>query len=199
MAKHGKGSVFERWFCTRLSLWWTGKERDDVFWRTAGSGGRATNRFKRGRTTAGGSGDITFTDPIGKPLLDVFTMELKRGYSKHHVTDVVDKGRAPRTQWEGFLYQAMASARQSQSLTWMIVTQRDRRLAMCWLPVTAVALLDGQGADIFSTHYCTFSTFVRPPKGRLNTMVHFMGLPLEEFWDTVSPQHIKTLRNSLRS
>jgi len=41
-----KGSSFEREICTILSKWWTNNERDDVFWRTAGSGARATTRSK---------------------------------------------------------------------------------------------------------------------------------------------------------
>src|SRR4249919_3894092 len=37
-----KGSVFERQVCRRLSLWVTNNEKQDVFWRSAMSGGRAT-------------------------------------------------------------------------------------------------------------------------------------------------------------
>lgn len=80
MAK-GKGSAFEREIAKQLSLWWTEGERDDIFWRTNASGARFTARRKQGKTTEGQGGDITFTDPIGKGLIDVFSIELKTGYS----------------------------------------------------------------------------------------------------------------------
>ena len=41
MPKAYKGSEFEREMCKCLSLWWTDSKRDDVFWRSAQSGGRA--------------------------------------------------------------------------------------------------------------------------------------------------------------
>lgn len=37
-----KGAQFERVICKRLSLWITDGKREDVFWRSAMSGGRAT-------------------------------------------------------------------------------------------------------------------------------------------------------------
>ena len=85
-----KGSEFEREFCKDLSLWWTDQERDDIFWRSSNSGGRATVRAKVGRTTAGQYGDVAAIDFDGLPLLELMTMELKRGYSKNTIQDLVD-------------------------------------------------------------------------------------------------------------
>lgn len=48
-----KGSVFEREICKALGRWWTDGERDDIFWRTAGSGARATCRLERGKVLRG--------------------------------------------------------------------------------------------------------------------------------------------------
>jgi hypothetical protein len=61
-----KGGDFELEMTKRLSLWITDGERNDV--------------FRRGRR--GGRGDITFRDPIGKPLIDAWNIECKTGYSK---------------------------------------------------------------------------------------------------------------------
>jgi hypothetical protein len=44
---HAKGSAFERAICKRLSLWLSRGERDDLFWRSAMSGGRATLRLRQ--------------------------------------------------------------------------------------------------------------------------------------------------------
>lgn len=77
-----KGSDFERFIAKDLSLWWTDGERDDIFWRTSGSGARATTRRKCGLKTADSYGDICTIDPIGKPLTDLILFELKKGYSQ---------------------------------------------------------------------------------------------------------------------
>ena len=77
-----KGGNFENTVCRKLSLWWTEGERDDVFTRTGGSGGKFTARKKSGKDTAFQSGDITFSDPIGERLIKHFNIECKTGYGK---------------------------------------------------------------------------------------------------------------------
>jgi hypothetical protein len=81
MSKSGKGSGFERDISKQLSLWWSGGERDDLMWRTSQSGGRATQRAKQAVRTKYGYGDLTFTDPIAKPLFDLLVISAKRGYT----------------------------------------------------------------------------------------------------------------------
>jgi len=90
-----KGPNFERIVCTKLSLWWTHGKRDDVFMRTSGSGGKATARRKKGKDTPFQGGDITFSDPIGEPLIREFSIETKTGYG---VTRKTKKGKT-RTNW----------------------------------------------------------------------------------------------------
>lgn len=75
-----KGADWERKISKQLSLWWTEDENDAVYWRSAGSGARATMRAKKGLKTRYQYGDIAFTDPIGAPLIDYFLIELKVGY-----------------------------------------------------------------------------------------------------------------------
>lgn len=72
----GKGSVYERAACRRLSLWVTGLRSDEVFWRAATSGAKATVRSRSGGTTKQ-AGDIAAVDPAGQPLLDRFVVECK--------------------------------------------------------------------------------------------------------------------------
>ncbi len=76
-----KGGEFERNICKQLSLWWTENERDDIFWRTAGSGARHTTRQKKNISTENSAGDVCYIDQLGKPFIDYFLMELKRGYT----------------------------------------------------------------------------------------------------------------------
>lgn len=72
-----KGSQFEREICKKLSLWVSEGKSDDLFWRSAMSGGRATVRAKKGEKTKSGHGDITAVTPEGHLLTDKFVIECK--------------------------------------------------------------------------------------------------------------------------
>lgn len=79
-----KGGAFEKEIAKQLSLWWTQtfkKPRDDIFYKSTGSGNRATIRMKKNIKTANSYGDITILDPIGLPVLRLFLIECKRGYT----------------------------------------------------------------------------------------------------------------------
>ena len=72
-----KGAQFERDICKRLSLWVTEGERDDIFWRSAMSGGRATIKHKQGEKATAHSGDISSTHWLGSFLTEAFSLECK--------------------------------------------------------------------------------------------------------------------------
>ena len=84
-----KGGNFEREVARELSLWWTNGKREDVFYRTNSSGGRFTMRRKSGKDTSSQGGDIGFTDPIGKPLTDKWSIEVKTGYGTKTKSGIV--------------------------------------------------------------------------------------------------------------
>lgn len=54
----GKGQDLERSISRQLSLWWSNGEADDWFWRASQSGGRATQRAKKGMRTLNSAGDL---------------------------------------------------------------------------------------------------------------------------------------------
>jgi hypothetical protein len=132
MAKKGKGAAFEREICKAMSLWWTGGESDAVFWRTSQSGGRSTSRGKKGRSTANQSGDVCATDPVGLPFLEVFSLEIKRGYNARcSINDLLDHPQGGMMgEW---LAQAEESRKQASALYWMLIVKRDRRDALVFV------------------------------------------------------------------
>lgn len=137
MAKGGskKGSPFERWFCREISLWYSQGKDDNLAWRTAGSGGRATNRAKKGLKSNNHYGDIMYTDPCMKPFFDYFTIEMKRGYSRHTLQDLLDpptRGGIP--EYIKWFEQAARSADQAGSVSWMIILKRDQRPPLMIIP-----------------------------------------------------------------
>ena len=81
MAKPGygkqKGGEYERTICKKLSLWVSGNQRDDIFWRSAMSGGRATVQRKKGISNKTQLGDITSIDPLGTFLVGIAIIECK--------------------------------------------------------------------------------------------------------------------------
>lgn len=132
-----KGTPFEREICKTLSLWWTDCARDDTFWRTSGSGARATIRSRSKKTTVGGYGDICAIDPIGRPLLDACTFELKRGYGKWSVMDMLDANDSAAVQpFEKFVLQVMQDNTLAGSKWPIIIARRDRRCSVIAIPRT---------------------------------------------------------------
>ena len=74
-----KGARFERRICKELSLWVSNEEREDCFWRSSMSGGRATLHIKRGRKTAisAQAGDITAIHKKGMLLSSLVVIDCK--------------------------------------------------------------------------------------------------------------------------
>jgi hypothetical protein len=72
-----KGAQFERDVCKELSLWVSGHAREDLFWRSAMSGGRATVAGRKGKHLASQAGDISSVDPLGGNFISKFYVECK--------------------------------------------------------------------------------------------------------------------------
>ncbi len=176
-----KGSVFEREICKALGRWWTDGERDDIFWRTAGSGARATCRFRKGQSTAGQYGDVSAIDSIGEPLLQVFSIELKRGYSANSFGDMFDfPAKAKKQKWEVFYSQAKASAEASGARYWMLIWRRDRRKAMVFMPYEFIR-------SVYLSAIPYFSAKVPLSGGGYE---HVFGCSFSDFLLTVDTQYI---------
>lgn len=184
--KSAKGSAFEREICKELSLWWTDGERDDIFWRSAGSGGRATNRTKKGKSTSGQYGDITATDPLGVPLIKNVTIELKRGYKNWSILDVLDKPPTAKPKvFEDFVSQAMQQAEDAGTKYWWLITQRDRRIPMIFFSLSLYSVLTE-----YSGHNPTYSAL----KFKIDScrdVIQCMGF--KDFIEWCNPEGIKHL------
>jgi hypothetical protein len=76
-----KGAAFEREVCRELSLWMSHGKQEDVYWRSAMSGGRSTVAFALGKRFQNQAGDISCISPVGDPLTRRFLIECK-SYAK---------------------------------------------------------------------------------------------------------------------
>jgi len=188
-----KGSSFEREICVLLSKWWTNGKRDDIFWRTAGSGARAKTRSKTKQATFGQYGDVQATDPLGQPLIDLCSIELKRGYSKNTFADVIDKLDGAKEQlFESFIMQASSDCSLSVSYSWMLIIKRDRRKPLIFIPRCFYKDLKNIGCKLDDiTHISLYFT------GKEQCKHEIFGAPLTEFLEVVRPIDIGRLHESL--
>jgi len=187
MNKGYKGGDFEREICKKLSLWWSKglgeAPRDDVFWRTSQSGGRATQRMKKGIPTHGSYGDISAVDSIGEPLLKLFTIELKRGSSHSCPGDLIDfKPDNLRHPWIICLLQAIKSHEQAKTFGWMMICRRDHRLPVAYIDSTVFRHFQGKDA------ICPRVRFILPIGSGEGQ--DFIAVPLEGFLSVVTPKEI---------
>ena len=195
-----KGPTFEREICKKLSLWWSRgldeeEESDAYFWRTSNSGGRASIRCKGGLRTFGQYGDIAATDPKGQKFLDFVTVELKRGYSKVTPYDLVDRPLKSAIQgFEEWIAQAVLAHKRAKSVSWLLITKRDKRSMMAFTPWDLVESLREVGC--FHPYPCPmlrvlckvrlgFDKFVK------DEVVDVVGMPLERWLDEVTPNAVK--------
>jgi hypothetical protein len=197
-----KGSAFERDICRRLSLWFSGGKRDDVYWRTSTSGGRATCRAKKGKSTFGQYGDICATHPKGAPLTRVIAFELKRGYKGKAVTlsDIVDRPPKKKDLWQDWLVQADTSKESSKAVAWMIVHKRDKREPVVWLDYSFIIALGKRSeyaaADMLSKHApVTMTVQVDVPALRFK----FIVVTLARFLEAVTPEVIVKIDRQRRA
>lgn len=192
-----KGNQFERELCKTLSLWCSDGQRDDVFWRTSQSGGRATGRTKKGKRTKGQYGDMAAMDELGEPILKVATFEFKRGYSNSTVADLIDKQDTNAIQrWEVWLSKAERDSEQAGSYSWIIIARRDRKRCMVWMPEKLQCMLIEAGADITSP-IAILSVSYREKKGKQPVKYKYLrivGFELEDLLE-VSPQVFREIAN----
>lgn len=140
-----KGSQFEREVCKALSLWVTHGQREDVFWRSAMSGGRATVAHKKGQSNRQ-AGDICAVAPEGHALLANFYIECKHVKSLDLDSFFVKNTGALAKFWEV----AYRGASLSGARTPMIVAKQNGWpiLVFSLIPSTT-RLMAGRGVEVF--------------------------------------------------
>lgn len=195
MGKSRKGGQYEREICRQLGRWWSHGERDDIFWRTSNSGGRATTRSKTGRRTFGQYGDVQAVDPVGAPLLRAFCFEVKRGYSSSSFADVLDQPRlAAQQEWEKFVEQARTAARDSRAKYWLLIQRRDLCRAFIFFPHALYLELQDNGvlAHQWGHPFVLVRTWVKSKTDK-GTVEKICGTTLDNFLQVVGPEQVKAL------
>lgn len=173
----------------RLSLWWTDNEDDSVLWRSHGSGNRATVRTKQGKKTKGQYGDLAFTDPMAKPLIDVATIELKKNLNKVTIIELLDKPKEGMAPWEKWYDKIEESHVEAGSLTWWIIHQRKGRLATICFPKYFLIALEDIGVTLWQTRPFLQLRIMMERNKQLETAA-ICAMRLEDFLKRVKPANI---------
>lgn len=124
-----KGSEYEREICKKLSRWVSGGQREDLFWRSAMSGGRATVGKRKGKDLARHAGDISATAPEGHILTDDFYIECKR-YADLNLASFIFKGVG---KLASFWKEAIEQAEAHNKIP-MLIAREDRGETFVLLP-----------------------------------------------------------------
>lgn len=140
-----KGSRYERDVCKDLSLWVSGGTKEDLFWRSAMSGGRAT--IARRRTTArvaAQAGDITATAPEGHILTDLYYIEVKR-YADLNFGSFLTKGVGTLAKF----WQTAISEASHHGKVPMLIVREDLNVPILIVPHEAM-LARGKTGHVFN-------------------------------------------------
>lgn len=187
-----KGSSFERDICKKLSLWWTHGQRDDIFWRSAGSGARATNAHRMGGYVSNAEGDISYSDSIGKPFIDFFCVELKAGYSNWSVMDLLETNQKV-TQFEKFWEQVSESALHCKAFP-LLIYRKDRK--------NVIVAFDFEAWRQIFNHKEAAQALVDAPRIDISIpyrVGHVYFYKLDDFLEALKPEYIKEIVNGIRS
>lgn len=127
-----KGSAFERDICRRLSLWVSAGTQEDVFWRSAMSGGRSTVAHAKGKRLAAQAGDISCIHPAGVNFANEFLCECKNYASLDYVGLLTNRGKLVQ-----FWHETRGEAVQYGKFPFLVAKQNRQPTTIC---------LDAEGA-----------------------------------------------------
>lgn len=188
-----KGFGFERKLAVIFSKWWTEGERDDIFWRTEGSGSRATSRAKRGKKTRYQYGDMTFTDPIGQPLIEAFNFEFKnyKTYDLLSVFAQTDPNKSWLVMWTETLVDAKLSSREP-----ILITKKNQHKMIMWVAKDLFLELYSWGFRPYPRVYIDLKAqTVRMKKGK-SVDIHshcVYGFLFDDFLEIMDPRTMEEL------
>lgn len=172
----GKGGGFERDIAKKISLWWSNNESKDLCWRSASSGGRATQSKTKNKAY---HGDLTAIDDSIKLLFNRFSFELKF-YKNFCIEDIIHHGidNVVLKWWKQCLRSAGLSKRQP-----ILIIKRNNRKELLLF-----------SKEIYYIICDNYSLFKKPPR------CLFIGdkigiVELDEFLSLVD---LKTLKTWLR-
>lgn len=177
-----KESSFVSLISSKLSNWIC-PGRDDLLWKTSGSGSRFTIRSSKGLITENQSGDLTMTSSIAESLVKVFSIELKH-YKEINIWSLITGSKEGICSfWE----QTLRDSNLSKKLPFLIIRQNYKPVLSCFCNRVS---------------YCILETFnkrpdVTSPKNKLFIfkLDDILSLPYHDFIEVISVYHNNIFRS----
>lgn len=164
-----KGSQFERDACRQLSLWVSHGKHEDVFWRSAMSGGRSTVAHAKGKRLAAQAGDISCIHPSGQYLASRFVFECKF-YADLNYTGLLTRRGNLVEFWDTLKAEAVRYGK----TPFLIARQNRQPTTICLSMesmltlgiITANALMVAPYLDLYIFNADNFFSGIEPPAKR---------------------------------
>jgi hypothetical protein len=189
-----EGGAFERKICKRLSQWVLRDPDGDVlFWRTHGSGARATVRTKKGKTTTRAHcGDIGATDERGAFLTDLITWELKYGYKDADLHKLLSRPASFKLQtYERWIDQAATASEAAKTPYWAIVHHKQQWETLLVIPWMLWKRLECSWATVAGPILeMTIPARWEADEGQI---IEVVAVQFDEFLKGVTPTEIRNL------
>lgn len=134
-----KGASFEIYMAEQLSLWVSSGQNEDLFWRSAMSGGRATLGLRKQKTHKHQAGDLSPISVMGEEFTNLFYIECKF-YAKLHYQSLLF-GRPVKGTVLEFFQIAAKEAKKYNKSPFLIVKQNRTRI---------LVLTDTQGLSLLN-------------------------------------------------
>jgi hypothetical protein len=177
---HDKGAGFERDMCRFLSRWVTNNERDDLFWRSSNSGGRATVAMKKGEVLEYSQSDIAPTHKLAYDLLERFSIECKF-YADLHLQDLPFDRKSNIAE---FWNQARRDASRVNKRA-MLIARQNRKPTLIGLSQSAYNEI--RDKNLRKVRAGLF------PHAIISTRHDLVLLDMEMFFQCFTPEQLRTL------
>ena len=182
-----KGSNFEGEICKILSLWWSNGKRDDLFWKSYGSGNRATIRTKLNKFTEGQYGDICSTSSLSVLLTRFFTFEIKKGYPRLSFNDILDSNSKKNNYWFWF-NKIENTINYSKTISWVLIHKKNNREILLFLPFSIYKKIVNKINNSFKKKIIIYYENKK-----------IVGLLFKEFLEKVNPSIISSLFKEIKN
>jgi len=130
-----KGAQFERDVAVGLSKWASSGQREDLFWRSSMSGGRATVGRKKGKELVAQAGDLSAVHSSGQPFLDKFYCELKSYRDLQYANILTGNGNLVKF-WQSTVIEANNYRRHP-----MLIAKQNRLPVVVFLQIMGLRVL----------------------------------------------------------
>jgi len=189
----GKGDSFERELCRYISLWWTEGKDPDVFWRNP------TRKTKKGKGKHQ-LGDLKADKTVGEPLISLFNIEFKSGYSVNKsrkgvrnvpwdLLELIDysenqKDLSKKTLmrfWNQCCEDSRISGRKP-----LLIFKRDYHQPVVCIEDEVLCLLEQYNGSFLFSHL----TFVIPEERRTTVLIFIRK---DVFFEWLNPESVKAL------